>query len=490
MNLRFAAALCAALLLACASPGEAAGRRWRSGDYAYNFIRTYLPTSEKIGEMGAKGFLSLWGILSFLETHLPEGLDGRRYVVATRDLRTAINLYKKDMLYLVTEVLGARNIDREILKVQILDISQQLHVILSTLQYVRRSLLKAAYYLFSQSVRTDTLQRRDYRFSATLNYLGTDNPWRGWLSRDDLHRQIDVARDLSLDVVKINLFVDYWVFNRPKVREEVAETIEAIRRAGFGLFLSCDGVNAYYPLDLTFADRTGKPIGAVNWITWRHQAMRGALEVIRLFRPDYATVLKNPFIDPQEQVNQRVTAEQWLAYVEEVAVAAKRISPRTRVVVEIPLDSPREIAFLRAVDGLPCDNITLGFTIYSVKDFFSVGSFLSAGAKKPAIVAEFWDSVGLYLDDLADEFLRLGYLWTLDKGIGLFNVSFATNLHTPTFGRTPAWYVMRDLVTRGAVVGESKEGVKSGMDGFHGRLEWRGEGKPLRVGAPLLGGRR
>lgn len=482
--------LLALLLSAAVTPAHAADRRWRPVDYSYNFINTYIPTAQKIGTMGIKGFLSLWGILSFLETHLPEGLDGRRYVVAIRDLRTAIDLYKKDMLYLVYELIGARPIDREVLKVQIFDISQQLQVIVSTLQYVRRSLLKAAYYLFAQSIRNDVLQRNDYRFSATLNYLGTDNPWRGWLDPEDLHREIGVARELGLDLVKINVFLDYWVFNRPKVRREVEATIAEIRAAGLGLFLSCDGINAYFPLDLTFADRAGRPIGAVNWMTWKYQAVRGCLDVIGRFKPDYATVLRNPFVDPQEQVNQKVTAAEWLAYVEEVADGVRAVSPDTRVVVEIPLAGEREVDFLRSIDRSTRENLVLGFMIYSIKDFFSVGNFLVASPpKKPVVIAEYWDSVGLYIDDLAEEFLRLGYLWSLDKGVKVFNVSFSINLHTPLFEKTPAYFVYRDLITRGAVIGESREGVKSGMDAFHGRLEWRGRAIPLSTALPVGRGR-
>jgi hypothetical protein len=191
-----------ALLLGAAGPAAPADRRWRSTDYAYNFIRTYIPRAARSATWG-KGFLSLWGNLSFLETHLPAGLDGRRYVVAIRDLRTAIALYKKDMLYLVSEILGARRIDREILKVQILDISQQLQVIISTLQYVRRSLLKAAYYL-RPVVRTDTLQKRLLRRPTT----STDNPWRGWF-RMTTSTARSTWRGKGLDVVKVNLFLDY-----------------------------------------------------------------------------------------------------------------------------------------------------------------------------------------------------------------------------------------------------------------------------------------
>jgi hypothetical protein len=163
--------------------------------------------------------------------------------------------------------------------------------------------------------------------------------------------------------------------------------------------------------------------------------------------------------------------------VHEVADGARAVSPATRIVVEAPLATEREALFMRAIDESTRENLVLGFHVYSVKDFFTVGNFISSGTRKPVLVAELWDSVGLYVDDLADEFLRLGYLWSLDKGVGLLNISFMTNLHTPDFERTPAFYVMRDVVTRGAVVGESKEGVKSGMDCFHGRLEWRGEGE-------------
>jgi hypothetical protein len=133
------------------------------------------------------------------------------------------------------------------------------------------------------------------------------------------------------------------------------------------------------------------------------------------------------------------------------------------------------------------DNIVIGFMIYSIKDIFSISQFVSANEiKKEVIIAEIWDGVGLYIDSLAEEFMKLTYLWSLDKKIKLFNISFAVNLHTPHFKKTPAYYVYKNIITRAAVVSEMKEGIKAGLDGFHGILKWRGGEVPLKVKVPLL----
>lgn len=464
--------------------------RWRSVDYADNFMKTFIPTPEAIGRMGVKGFFTLWGILSFLETHLPEGLDGRKYVVATRDLRTSIRFFKNDMLYLVYEMLGVRSIDREVLKVQIFDITGQLQVVIRTIQSVRRSLLKAAYYLFGASVNKNALQPGKFQFGASLNYLSTDNPWRGWLPRKNLYRQVDVAESLELDVAKLNIFLDYWVFNRPRVREDFAETVHLLRTRGFKIYLASEGINAHFRLDLTFGDRNGDPVGLVNWLTWKHQAAQGLYALAENFKPDYLTILRNPFIELQEQVNQRVSPTDWLEFVRDVAAGVQRISPDTAVVIEVPLNTDREVDFLRAVDQLEGENIRLGFMVYSIKDLFSIGQFIASQTPvKRMLIAELWDSVGLYIDDLAEEFLRLAYLWSLDKGFELLNISFCVNLHTPEFARTPAWHVLHNLITRGSVVGEDKSGVKAGLDHFHGRLDWRGDGIPVRFDRPVRANR-
>jgi hypothetical protein len=250
--------------------------------------------------------------------------------------------------------------------------------------------------------------------------------------------------------------------------------------------LASEGINSYFSLDLSFADRKGDPNGSVNWITWKYQAALGIYEIVRLFKPEYVTVLKDPFVSLQEQMNQRIGVTHWVDFLVDVSRNIKRISPTTKVVVELSLASDNEIAFLTRVMELPEDNIVLGFMVYSIKDFFSIAQFLSSHPPtKEIIVAEIWDSVGLYVDELAEEFMKLGYLWSLDKPFKLFNVSYCVNLHTPLYKKTPAFHLYRNLITRGGIISENKEGIKASLDFVHAVLKWRGDEKKLQMDLPI-----
>jgi len=125
---------------------------WANARYADNFIRNFFPSNDAIMKMDVWGFVYLWGLTSFIENNIPEGLDGSRYKVSVRDLKKEIEFLKNDMMFLVKEIWGVRRIDRKIIPFELLSIHDKLKEIILTIQKVRTNLIKPAYFLFYNSL--------------------------------------------------------------------------------------------------------------------------------------------------------------------------------------------------------------------------------------------------------------------------------------------------------------------------------------------------
>mgnify|MGYP001250108632 FL=1 len=90
--------------------------------------------------------------------------------------------------------------------------------------------------------------------------------------------------------------------------------------------------------------------------------------------------------------------------------------------------------------------------------------------RKKTIIAEFWDSVVIYIDEYAEDFIYLVYRWALNHKMPLINLSYSLNTHTYDYSPTPAFYVYKNIITRTFMEGVCKKGVKSNPDGIWGTL--------------------
>ncbi|HNY11647.1 MAG TPA: hypothetical protein PKK26_08675, partial [Candidatus Wallbacteria bacterium] len=106
-----------------------------------------------------------------------------------------------------------------------------------------------------------------------------------------------------------------------------------------------------------------------------------------------------------------------------------------------------------------------------LKDIFSYNQHSkNIRIKKRTIVAEFWDSSAIYIDEYAEEFIYLVFRWALNKKINFINLSHIVNLHTYDFKNTPAFYRYKNIITMAFMEGICKKGVRAEADGIYGNL--------------------
>lgn len=444
---------------------------WASREYAKNFISSFFPPPDAVMKMDIWGFFYLWGLVSFIENNLPEGLDGAAYAIAVRELKKDIEFLKKDMLYLLQVVWGARTIDRKIINIQLFDMALKMNSIISTIQRVRTNLIKPSYFLFANSLDQKTYIGNDFDFSVTLNYLSVDSIWAAWFPKEKILRELDFAKETGVNMVKIDVYLDYWIRRDTARVNEIREVLSLIKARGFKLFIRFLGVRGWYGEDMTFKPRSGRTFGAVNFITWRYHCEQAIAEVLKEFKPEYATVIKEPLIDFQEQLSDSVPVELWLECFSAIAAETAAYSPSTVLVLENGLSTAQDFEIFKKFQEIKPGNVAFGALIYSLKDIFSYNQYVKMCAvRKNTIVAEFWDSVALYVDEYAEDFIALVFRWALNRNMRLINLSYIVNLHTVNFTPTPAFFVYKNIIAMAFMEGLCKKGVKSNADGIFGTL--------------------
>ncbi|MEZ7890488.1 MAG: hypothetical protein QMC67_01950 [Candidatus Wallbacteria bacterium] len=446
---------------------------WSNARYADNFIRNFFPSDKAVMKMDVWGFVYLWGLVSFIENNIPVGLDGSKYKVSVRDLKKEIEFLKNDMIFLVKEIWGIRKIDRKIIPFELLNIYSKLKEIILTVQRVRTNLIKPAYFLFYNSLDHTIFFNDSFDFSVTLNYLSVDSIWSGWRENKDLWKELDTAKELGVNTVKIGVYLDYWVYKNTARINEIRELLQKIKDSGFNLYINFMGVRGFYGEDLTFKQKSGRPFGTVNFITWRYHCEQAMSAVIAEFKPKYATIIKEPFIDFQEQINETVPVELWLGCVSDFAAEISKKSPGTIIVIENTLSSEADYDLFQKFQKIKPSNVAFGALIYSLKDMFSYNQYIKmCKVSKDTIVAEFWDSVALYIDEYADDFIYLVYRYALNKKMKLINLAYILNLHTYDFKPTPAFYTYKHIISMAFMEGICKKGIKSGTDIKKGILNY------------------
>lgn len=456
---------------------------WFARDYADNFVESYFPSARSIDKMDIWGFFYLWALVSFIDSNIPEGLDGARYATLVRDLRMEIDFLKRDMLHLLKEVWGVRKIDRDVMNAQLFSILEKLRAILANVQRVRTNLIKPAYFLFNNSLDHTLYLNNNFDFSAGLDYLSVDSLWAAWRPREELFREALVAKSAGVSTVKVGVYLDYWVYRDTGKINDIRETLHALRAEGFKLYINFLGVRGWYEEDFSFRPRSGKPNGAVNFITWRYHCEQAVAEIVREFKPEFAGVIREPLIDFQEQVNETVPVALWLSCFSDIAGEVASISPQTTVVLENTLSSNDDFELFKRFQELKPRNVAFGALIYSLKDIFTYNQYSKAcKVKKRTIVADFWDSVAIYIDEYAEDFIYLVYRWALNRKISFINLSRAVNLHTYDFEYTPAYYRFKNVITSAYMEGICRKGVKASGDGIYGSLYERFRHHPLECG--------
>jgi len=444
---------------------------WTSQKYAKNFVSSFFPPPEAVMKMNIWGFFYLWGLVSFIENNIPEGLDGAAYALAVKDLRKDIEFLKKDMLYLLQVVWGARKIDREIINVQLFNITYKLNSIISTIQKVRANLIKPSYFLFSNSLDQKAYINNGFDFSVSLNYLSVDSIWSEWFPRENIIRELDFAKKTGVNTVKIGIYLDYWVNRNTSRINDIREILTLIRARGFKIFINFLGVRGWYGEDMTFKPRSGRTFGAVNFITWRYHCEQAIAEIVKEFKPEYATVIREPMVDFQEQVSGSVPVELWLDCFSTIASETAINSPGTIVVLENGLSTTQDFEIFKNFQEIKPKNVAFGALIYSLKDIFSYNQYVKmCRVRKNTIIAEFWDSVALYVDEYAEDFIALVFRWALNRNMQLINLSYIVNLHTIDFSPTPAFFVYKNIIAMAFMEGMCKKGIKSNADGICGTL--------------------
>lgn len=442
---------------------------WTPSEYSDNFVKSFFPSEKEISKMDVWGFFYLWGLVSFIESNIPEGLDGKRYAILVRDLKKDIELLKKDMMFLVREVWGVRKIDRDIIKVQLFGIYSKLKSIIIAVQKVRTNLIKPAYYLFYNSLDHTIFINNNFDFSMTLNYMSVDSVWSAWRSREDILKELDWAEKTGVNTVKLTVLLDYWVYKKTSRINEIKEMMDLIKRRGFKLYITFMGVREWYGQDYSFKPRTGRIFGKVNFITWRYKCEQAMLEIIKELQPEYACVLREPLIDLQEQLTHAVGAGGWLECFDLMAARSAAVSPKTVVVLENGVSTEGDYELFREFQKIKSRNVAYGALIYSLKDIFSYNQYPKmCKVRKKTIIAEFWDSIVIYIDEFAEDYIYLVYRWALNHKMPLINLSYALNTHTYDYSPTPAFYVYKNIIKRTFMEGVCKKGVKSNPDGIWG----------------------
>ena len=285
-------ALAAALIFLSARPAAAAGSEyklsWPPSKYSENFVKSFFPSDNEISKMNVWAFFYLWGLVSFIESNIPEGLDGKKYAILVRDLKKDIEFLKNDMMFLVKEVWGVRRLDRDIIKVQLFGIYSKLSSIITAVQKVRTNLIKPAYFLFYNSLDHTIFIENDFDFSVTLNYMSVDSVWSAWRSKEEIAKELDWAVETGVNTVKITVLLDYWVYRNTSRINEIAETIKLIKSRGLKLYITFLGVREWYGEDYSFKPRSGRVFGKVNFITWRYRCEQAMLDIIGEYKPEYA----------------------------------------------------------------------------------------------------------------------------------------------------------------------------------------------------------
>ncbi len=422
-------------------------------------------------KMDIWGFFYLWGVISFIDENLPEGLDGAKYASLVRDLRKEIEFLQKDMLYLLKEVWGVRKIDRAVINIQIFSILDKLKAIISNVQRVRTNLIKPAYFLFNNSLDHTIYINNSFDFSAGLDYLNANSIWNSWRSRPEITMEIEVAKKLGVNTVKIGVFLDDWIYKNTSKVNDIRETLQLLKSHGFKLYINFLGVRGWYGDALSFKPKSGRACGSVNFLTWRYHCEQAIAEIVKEFHPEYIGVIKEPLIDFQEQLDETVSVELWLDCFKTIAEETARSSPATCVVLENTLSTPQDIELFKKFQELKPRNVAFGAIIYSLKDIFSYNQHSkNIRIKKRTIVAEFWDSSAIYIDEYAEEFIYLVFRWALNKKINFINLSHIVNLHTYDFKNTPAFYRYKNIITMAFMEGICKKGVRAEADGIYGNL--------------------
>ncbi|OQA77875.1 MAG: hypothetical protein BWY32_02188 [bacterium ADurb.Bin243] len=475
MKKYIASALIAVFICLAAPPARGAGIEyklsWPPSRYSDNFVKSFFPSDREISKMNVWAFFYLWGLVSFIESNIPEGLDGKRYAILVRDLKKDIGFLKNDMMFLVKEVWDVRRLDRDIIKVQLFEIYSKLQSIITAVQKVRTNLIKPAYFLFYNSLDHTIFIDGGFDFSITLNYMSVDSVWSSWRSKEEVAMELDWAEKIGVNTVKVTVLLDYWVYKNTSRVNEIKEMLGSIKKRGMKLYITFLGVREWYGEDYTFQPRTGRIFGKVNFLTWRYHCEQAMTEIIGEFKPDYACVIREPLVDMQEQLAHATKIDDWLDCFSLMARQISKISPATVVVLENGVSTPADYELFEKIQKLKNKNIAFGALIYSLKDIFSYNQYAKmCKVRKKTIIAEFWDSVVIYIDEYAEDFIYLVYRWALNHKMPLINLSYSLNTHTYDYSPTPAFYVYKNIITRTFMEGVCKKGVKSNPDGIWGTL--------------------
>lgn len=475
MTKKIVFALAAAMIFLSPRPAAAVESEyklsWPPAKYSENFVKSFFPSDNEISKMNVWAFFYLWGLISFIESNIPEGLDGKKYAILVRDLKKDIEFLKNDMMFLVKEVWGVRRLDRDIIKVQLFGIYSKLGSIITAVQKVRTNLIKPAYFLFYNSLDHTIFIEDDFDFSMTLNYMSVDSVWSAWRPKDEIVKELDWALKMGVNTVKITVLLDYWVYRNTSRINEIDETIKLIKSRGLKLYITFLGVREWYGEDYSFKPRSGRVFGKVNFISWRYRCEQAMLDIIGEYKPEYACVIREPLIDLQEQMTHAVGVDGWLECFALMARESAKISPRTMIILENGFSTDADYELFSKFQKVKGKNVAFGALIYSLKDIFSYNQYSKmCKVRKKTIVAEFWDSIVIYIDEYAEDFIYLVYRWALNHKMPLINLSYAVNTHTYDYSPTPAFYVYRNIITRTFMEGICKKGVKSNSDGVWGTL--------------------
>lgn len=257
---------------------------------------------------------------------------------------------------------------------------------------------------------------------------------------------LSALKNLSLDILRIDLYYDAWLNNDAKHIKTAGEIISHIKNNGYELAIVNIGAKQYET----------KP---VSWATYRKATLDIIKNFTKEYKPEYYEVVDEPATFSRggnhEQISESVSADEWVNLTDEACNLVKSINPQTKVAVGT---TPFEEEYFRKMIKLGCVDI-VGINTYDPYGIEkSKATELLALAKKEgkeAWMLETWlyylPSTGMpWKKELDAKWINATVYYAQRNNFGGYMTFFTRHFFSYSDkqfeGYTPAFYAYKDII--------------------------------------------
>ena len=344
-----------------------------------------------------------------------------------------------------------------------IDTGQDIDIIYEDYNELKYEVIKAA--VFVQEMREQTnpvydafistykpLSKSEMIFGATPNMPGKAYDISPY-STYDLKREIALIGEAGCDFVRIDICYDYWIDAERTLSEgeivykedaaqiqKLEEAVKEIRKQNMSLLLVPFGVCSWMSPEIG-------GLGSAPFELWKGVYIEQVKKMMAEYEPEYIGILWEAVgLVGGREIERDVSTAEWIAVMEELSKWIRANYPDTLIVTGIAAEK-EQIDFYGAL--MPLDLVDVyGIDPYGLDQLIWFDENLDYRNGKTYWITETWDEwLGHYMDNLSDKYIIASVYQAQRRGMSGYILFYASNLHTPDFEKTPAFYTYQTLMS-------------------------------------------